>query len=96
MTHRAGCAPHGVVGKLQRIRIGRHEMITTRRCFILLLTSLSHFVRAEPQLGGKEWTRRFRDFMKELNEFIIELNDNKLDTAKWDRVCRAWSAIGQP
>lgn len=67
-----------------------------RRYFTLLLILQSRNVGAGPLLGSEEWTRRFRDFMKELNEFIIELNDDKLDEKKWKRVCQAWSVIEQP
>jgi hypothetical protein len=66
-----------------------------RRNFTLLLISQSRNAGTGPPFGSEEWTRRFRDFMKELNEFIIELNDNKLDEKKWKRVCQAWSVMEQ-
>jgi hypothetical protein len=46
-----------------------------------------------PKLGDAEWTRRFTKFMKELNEFIILLNDNKVDRKKWEQVKASWDAI---
>lgn len=71
-------------------------MIIDRRNFTFLLISQSRNASAGPVLGSEEWTRRFRDFMKDLNEFIIELNDNKLDERKWKRVCQAWSVMEEP
>jgi hypothetical protein len=71
-------------------------MAVDRRDFTLSLISLTRIADVGPPLGSDEWTRRFREFMKELNEFIIELNDNNLDKRKWKRVCQAWSAIEQP
>jgi hypothetical protein len=85
-----------VAGKLRSTPFGTAGMLTRRSDFILLLVSLGQLARAEPVFGGKEWTRRFREFMKELNEFIIELNDSKLDERKWKRVCQAWSEINRP
>ena len=74
----------------------KHKRMTYRRHFILLLMTLNRSAKAGLRFGGEEWTLRFRQFMKELNEFIIELNDNKLDERKWRRVCQAWSALDEP
>jgi hypothetical protein len=71
-------------------------MTIYRRDLFPLLLLQSHRAFAGPPLGGEQWSRRFRDFMKELNEFVIELNDDKLDERKWKRVCQAWSAIEEP
>jgi hypothetical protein len=54
-------------------------MTIDRRNFTFLLILQSRNAGAGPLLGSEEWRRRFRDFMRDLNEFIIELNDNKLE-----------------
>jgi hypothetical protein len=72
------------------------RMMTRRIHFMLLLMLLNQSARPNPRIGDAEWTMRFRRFMKELNEFIIQLNDNKIDEKKWKRVCESWSMIGAP
>ena len=46
-----------------------------------------------PKLGDAEWMTRFREFVKEFNDFILGLNDQRFDRAKWERVRSAWRRI---
>ena len=46
-----------------------------------------------PKLGDPDWMRRFREFVKTFNEFIISLNDDKLDVGQWERMRSAWHRV---
>lgn len=48
---------------------------------------------ARPKLGDAEWMRRFREFIKAFNDFVVALDDGKLDRVKWERMRDTWHRI---
>jgi hypothetical protein len=70
------------------------NMPLSRRLYVLLFTfGLPHPLFARPALGDPEWMRRFKIFVKAFNDFVDSLDDNKLDRAKWSRLCSAWRSL---
>jgi len=41
---------------------------------------------AHARIGDAEWMRRFREFIKAFSDFVVALDDNKLDLSKWERM----------
>jgi len=65
-----------------------------RRASILALSAaVAAYAGRQPKLGDAEWMRRYREFVKAFDDFVITLNDNILDRAKWERVRIAWRQI---
>ena len=46
-----------------------------------------------PKLGDPEWMRRFGLFLQEVNQFVLALNEDKLDRTRWERIRAAWAAL---
>jgi hypothetical protein len=44
-------------------------------------------------LGDEEWMRRYREFVRASNDFVIALNDGILDRTRWARLRAAFHAI---
>ena len=61
-----------------------------RLCFALIGTLISEAAFARPNLGDKEWMRRFRELVKTFNAFLEVLNEGKFDVAKWNAIRAAW------
>lgn len=53
----------------------------------------SPYASARPKLGDAEWMRRFGVFLRELNEFVFAINEERLDRTRWDRVRSAWAEL---
>jgi len=66
----------------------------TRRCSLLMI-SAAFGVRAfaRPKLGDAEWMSGFREFIKAFNDFVVALDDGKLDRVKWERMRDTWHKI---
>ena len=62
------------------------------RRFLLLAASAVFTAAAAPKskVGDSDWLRRFRFFMKVMNEFLMALNEGAVDIAKWQQVRSAW------
>jgi hypothetical protein len=45
------------------------------------------------KLGDTDWMRNFREFVKAFNDFVIALDDDKLDVSKWARMRSAWHRL---
>jgi hypothetical protein len=56
---------------------------TLRRRFFVAMTSsaLGAQVRARPRLGDPEWMRTFRVFINAFNDFVVALDNDRLDRA---------------
>ena len=48
---------------------------------------------AQPKLGDSEWLRLFGALLRELNQFVFSINDDRLDRARWQRVRSAWADL---
>ena len=64
--------------------------IARRLCFAVMGTLIPRAAFARPNLGDKEWMRRFREFVKTFNAFLEVLNEGKFDVAKWNAIRAAW------
>jgi len=62
-------------------------------CFAAIVTCIYGTAFARPNLGDKEWMRRFRELVKAFNAFLEVLNEGKFDVAKWNAVCAAWKEV---
>jgi hypothetical protein len=53
-----------------------------------VITSIAFEAQADirPKLGDDEWIRRFRGFIKSFNDFVVALDEGKLDRAGWERM----------
>jgi len=62
------------------------------RRFLLLFASAALTATGvpKPKAGDADWVRKFRAFMKAMNEFLLTLNEDIFDVAKWERVRSAW------
>jgi len=67
--------------------------IARRMCFAVIFTLICKAAYARPQLGDKEWMRRFRELVKTFNAFLAVLNEGKFDIAKWNAVRTAWRDV---
>lgn len=68
----------------------------SRRILVSALGLLAQapMVLSNPTFGDAEWQRRFDLFLRELNQFIVALNDDRLDLDRWKRVQNAWAGLG--
>ena len=60
---------------------------------VFFLFSVAVTAAPRPKLGDTDWMRRFREFVKAFNDFVITLNDDKLDVTKWERMRSAWLSV---
>lgn len=62
-------------------------------CFAVIVTLISGTTFARPNLGDKEWMRRFREFVKTFNSFLEVLNEGKFDVSRWNAIRTAWKDL---
>ena len=67
--------------------------IARRLCFVVIGALISRTASAQPNLGDKEWMRRFRELVKTFNAFLEVLNEGKFDVAKWNAIRAAWREV---
>jgi hypothetical protein len=67
--------------------------ITRGMCFAVIVTLISGVAFARPNLGDKEWMRRFREFVKTFNSFLEVLNEGKFDVSKWNAIRGSWKDL---
>ncbi len=59
----------------------------------LLLLLFRRTAVAQPKLGGDEWMRSFRAYVKFFNAFVESLNDGRFDVSNWRQMRRTWREI---
>jgi hypothetical protein len=67
--------------------------IARRLCFAAMGSLMAEAAFARPNLGDREWMRRFREFVKTFNGFLEVLNEGKFDVAKWNAIRTAWKEV---
>jgi hypothetical protein len=65
-----------------------------RRHLALMLAGVAPLMAKEQQsLGDAGWLPKFRKFLKQLNLFLLALNDDVLDVKLWKKVEEAWTDL---
>jgi hypothetical protein len=67
--------------------------ITRGMLFAMIITLFSEATFARPNLGDREWMRRFREFIKAFNSFLEVLNEGKFDVSKWNAIRAVWKDL---
>ena len=70
-----------------------------RRVLLVVLPAAlaSPQAAAQPKLGDSEWLRLFGAFLRELNQFVFSINDDRLDRPVGNEFARrgpTWRANG--
>jgi hypothetical protein len=56
----------------------------SRRSVFAVIVACNVMSSAHARIADAEWMRRFREFIKAFNDFVVALDDNKLDLSKWE------------
>lgn len=69
----------------------------TRRnlCFALIVLISPGYLAGQPKLGDEEWMRRFNNFVRAFNLFVVALNDGRFDVLKWQDMRSEWKKLDQ-
>ena len=59
----------------------------------LLVLAAAALARAAGPKGDPDWEPKFHRFVKQLNLFIISLNDGVFDSKQWKHVEQAWAEM---
>lgn len=78
---------------MKTTKLPERRAIARRMCIAVIGTFIYGTAFARPNLGDKEWMRRFRELVKAFNAFLEVLNEGKVDVAKWNAVRAAWKDV---
>jgi hypothetical protein len=70
-----------------------NRTLTRRFYFVVYASAFMGRTVARPKLGDAEWMKRFREFVRAFNDFVIVLDDGKFDHAKWQQMRIEWQRL---